>query len=168
MSLQMRLRGQARGKGADVIPFLGQHLLQWQEYFNFVIYNNDLCDALSSPLVTSKVAQPGCEHKENAVLCTGSAQRITKFARGAQKPCKSKPKGQRSQARGWAGVGFAPLPQQITQPDPQVTSRNERTTDGYFTDPNRHRNCGFLLYILHLPIPMTRWFVSGRIGLTID
>ena len=67
---------------------------------------------------------------------------------------------------GW--VGFAFLPQQIRQPGPQATSLNERLTDGYFTDPNCHRNFGFLLYILHLPIPMTRWFVSGRIGLTID
>jgi hypothetical protein len=49
--LQMRLRGEARGKGADVIPLLGQHLLQWCEYFNFVIYNNDLCHALSSPVI---------------------------------------------------------------------------------------------------------------------
>jgi hypothetical protein len=54
--LQMRLRGEARGKGADVIPLLGQHLLQWCEYFNFVIYNNDLCHALSSPVIAWTVA----------------------------------------------------------------------------------------------------------------
>jgi hypothetical protein len=88
MSRQMRLRGQTRGKGADVISLLGQHLLQWQEYFNFVVDNNDLCHALSSPVIASTVAQQSCEHKENAALCTRSAQRITEFARSAQKPCK--------------------------------------------------------------------------------
>ena len=65
-------------------------------------------------------------------------------------------------------VGFARLPQQITQPGPQVISLNERETDGYFTDPNRHRDFGFLLYILYLPISVIRRFVLGCIGLTID
>ena len=51
---------------------------------------------------------------------------------------------------------------------PPSVTRNERTADGYFTDPNSHRDFGFLLDILHLPLSVTPRCVFGPIDLTTD
>jgi len=51
---------------------------------------------------------------------------------------------------------------------PPGVTRNERTADGYFTDPNSHRDFGFLLDILHLPLSVTPRCVFGPIDLTTD
>ena len=50
---------------------------------------------------------------------------------------------------------------------PGVT-RNGRTADGYFTDPNSHRDFGFLLNILHLSLSVMPRSVFGPIVLTTD